>query len=152
MQKKGCEMKALTMWEPWASLVAFGEKQYETRSWSTSHRGLLAIHAAKKFDSEIIGYCREFKHLLNRHGIVSSGDLNLGCVLAIVRVVDCVPSDKLRPLISEQERSLGGYDNGRYGWELKMVKRLEVPIPTRGYQGLWNWDAPDCLLEEIGNV
>lgn len=40
-------MKALTLWQPWASLVALGVKTIETRSWSTSYRGPLAIHAAK---------------------------------------------------------------------------------------------------------
>lgn len=41
-------MKALTLWQPWATLVALGVKTIETRSWSTSYRGPLAIHAAKK--------------------------------------------------------------------------------------------------------
>lgn len=41
-------MKALTVWQPWASLVALGVKTIETRSWSTSYRGPLAIHAAKR--------------------------------------------------------------------------------------------------------
>lgn len=41
-------MKALTIWQPWASLLACGAKQYETRSWATSYRGPIAIHAAKK--------------------------------------------------------------------------------------------------------
>lgn len=41
-------MKAITIWQPWASLLACGAKQYETRSWATSYRGPIAIHAAKK--------------------------------------------------------------------------------------------------------
>jgi hypothetical protein len=40
-------MKAITLTEPWASLVAIGVKTLETRSWSTSYRGPIAIHAAK---------------------------------------------------------------------------------------------------------
>lgn len=39
-------MKALTIWQPWASLLADGEKRFETRSWATSYRGPIAIHAA----------------------------------------------------------------------------------------------------------
>lgn len=38
-------MKALSLWQPWASLVALGEKRIETREWSTRYRGELAIHA-----------------------------------------------------------------------------------------------------------
>lgn len=41
-------MKALTLWQPWASLIALGIKRIETRSWSTNYRGPLAIHAAKR--------------------------------------------------------------------------------------------------------
>lgn len=39
-------MKAITIWQPWASLIACGVKQYETRSWPTKYRGPIAIHAA----------------------------------------------------------------------------------------------------------
>jgi hypothetical protein len=41
-------VKALSLWQPWASLVALGVKTIETRSWSTSYRGPLAIHAARR--------------------------------------------------------------------------------------------------------
>lgn len=41
-------MKAITIWQPWASLIATGEKVYETRGWPTKYRGSIAIHAALK--------------------------------------------------------------------------------------------------------
>lgn len=41
-------MKAITVWQPWASLLVSGRKRYETRSWATSYRGPIAIHAAKR--------------------------------------------------------------------------------------------------------
>jgi len=44
----GTRLKAITIWQPWASLIAIGEKQYETRSWKTDYRGPIAIHAAAK--------------------------------------------------------------------------------------------------------
>lgn len=40
-------MKAITLWQPWASLLAYGVKKYETRSWPTKYRGPIAIHAGK---------------------------------------------------------------------------------------------------------
>lgn len=40
-------MKAITLTQPWATLVAIGAKRIETRSWATAYRGPLAIHAAK---------------------------------------------------------------------------------------------------------
>ena len=42
-------MKALSITQPWATLIAIGAKTIETRSWSTLYRGDLAIHAAKGF-------------------------------------------------------------------------------------------------------
>jgi activating signal cointegrator 1 len=42
-------MKALSLMQPWATLLICGEKTVETRSWRTSHRGLLAVHASKTF-------------------------------------------------------------------------------------------------------
>lgn len=41
-------MKALTLHQPWASLIAVGAKRIETRSWSTTYRGPLAIHAGAR--------------------------------------------------------------------------------------------------------
>ena len=38
-------MKALTIQQPWASVITMGVKTIETRSWSTKYRGPLAIHA-----------------------------------------------------------------------------------------------------------
>ena len=40
-------MKALSLWQPWASLIALGVKTIETRSWSTTYRGPLLIHAGQ---------------------------------------------------------------------------------------------------------
>ncbi len=45
-------MKALTVMQPWATLVALGAKRIETRSWSTSYRGPLAIHASGRISRE----------------------------------------------------------------------------------------------------
>ena len=44
-------MKAISLTQPWATLVAIGAKQIETRSWGTPYRGELAIHAAKGLGS-----------------------------------------------------------------------------------------------------
>jgi hypothetical protein len=50
-------VKAITLQQPWASLIALGAKSVETRSWSTAYRGPLAIHAGKKwYDGLVAGY------------------------------------------------------------------------------------------------
>jgi hypothetical protein len=49
-------MKAVSLWQPFASLIYTGAKKIETRSWPTNYRGPLAIHAARK-DSLDFGQC-----------------------------------------------------------------------------------------------
>lgn len=41
-------IRCLSLWQPHAQAIALGLKPYETRGWSTSYRGPLAIHSAKK--------------------------------------------------------------------------------------------------------
>ena len=45
-------MKALSLWQPWASAIALGHKRIEPRHWTTSYRGLIAIHAAKRWTAD----------------------------------------------------------------------------------------------------
>src|SRR3954451_22243677 len=54
----GITIPALTLTQPWATLVAIGAKQIETRSWGTSYRGWLAIHAAKGYPDAAKAECR----------------------------------------------------------------------------------------------
>lgn len=64
-------MRCLTLWQPWASLIAVGAKRFETRSWGTDWRGSLAIHASLKWSREQADLCatRPFAAALRAHGI-----------------------------------------------------------------------------------
>src|SRR3712207_3561005 len=42
-------LKAITLHQPWATLMSVGAKMWETRSWATDYRGKIAIHASKTF-------------------------------------------------------------------------------------------------------
>lgn len=140
-------MKALTLWQPWAQLVAIGAKQFETRPWGTGYRGLLAIHAAKA--TEHLGLVDKdpFASALcipSNLGVDGTPILTLGAVIAIVRLVEVYPVESILGLgmISNDEFAFGDYSPGRLVWELEMVLKLEWPIPARGYQRLWNWKIP----------
>lgn len=61
-------MKAITIKQPWATLIALGEKRFETRSWQTKYRGPIAIHAGKTIDKEYCEY-QPIKRALQKHGI-----------------------------------------------------------------------------------
>jgi activating signal cointegrator 1 len=138
------EMKAITLTQPWASLVALGEKRVETRSWQTVYRGPLAIHAAKGFPGWAKRQCwiPPFREVLVGHGL-SPDSLPLGRVLCVVMLERCwrtedVGSDSLQGF----EAKFGDYTAGRFAWMLGPVLQLFDPgFYARGSLGLWNWEG-----------
>lgn len=90
-------MKALTLWQPWAQLVAIGAKKIETRSWATKYRGPIAIHAAQHKDTPRCVWEEPFKSELTKAGMMTEypgGKFGFslrynGCVIAIADLVDC---------------------------------------------------------------
>lgn len=126
------QMKALTLWQPYAQAIAAGLKKYETRSWATNHRGLLAVH------SSVRPLTAEYRALAAKYNLA---DLPLGRVLVICEVEDCILMDEDFIRAQPQcEIDLGDWRVGRYAWKLKVVRVLQNPTAMRGYQGLWNLD------------
>ena len=140
-------MKALTLHQPWASLIALGEKTIETRSWRAGYTGRIAIHAGK-LSQERAEECQEepYRSLLVKHGIKVIGDLPWGAVIATAMLVGYhrMDDDYVSAMTIERpdEVRLGFFAPGRYGWVLSDVEPFQVPVPARGYQGLWDWDPP----------
>ena len=92
-------MKAITLHQPWASLVAAGVKTVETRSWRTSYRGPLAIHAGLRRPRllERVGAWTVFTGSApadTTDHIAVSGyhriPLPLGEIVATCELIDCV--------------------------------------------------------------
>lgn len=140
-------MKSITITQPFATLVALGEKQLETRSWSTKHRGLLAIHAGKKIDKQI---CLQepYQSVLRKYGY-SSNNLPSGAVIAICRLAECYQVEQELDrhayfadgsVVDGNEYVFGDYRPGRYAWKLTDLIKLEEPVLVKGMQGLWNFE------------
>lgn len=138
-------MKALTLYQPWATLVAIEAKKIETRSWQTNHRGSLAIHASRSKEFIELAFECRFKQHLHAAGYLKDGvfDLPLGKVVAISNLTDCRQSNGLFFLpnwvLNSDEICFGDFSEGRFLWFLKDVLRLDPPVPARGKQGLWEW-------------
>lgn len=131
MSAKPTELTAITLHQPWASLIAVGKKCYETRSWGTDYRGPIAIHAAKKL--------HENESLISLLEI-EADKIPLGAIVAIANLTDCILMDQ--EFILKQsafEQYLGLWEVGRYAWKLENVRAIE-PIPATGKQGLWKWE------------
>ncbi len=136
-------MKALTLTQPWATLVAIGAKTIETRSWSTSYRGPVAIHAAKGFPKWARAFtmepvCYEAVRYANQRPADLLAAYPLGVVLATARLVNVLPTEKING-ISAQEEAFGDYSPCRFAWFLEDVKELDKPVPAKGALGLWEW-------------
>lgn len=156
-------VKALTLWQPWATFMAMGVKRNETRGWSTSYRGSLAIHASarrtgwgRKGTRTMVGPYEvenDGGGLLLRGPHMAPYRLPFGVVVAIVDVVDVkrTTSMELRP--DELEQSLGNYDAGRFAWQTGSLRRFPTRWHSRtravGHQGLWDWQLPDGLVDEL---
>lgn len=143
------QVKAISLWEPWASLVMIGAKKFETRSWWPNYTGPLAIQAAKKWNRELATLCRTepFKSVLAGAGINSPDDFHFGCALGLVDLIEAISTEAVRGRISRQERAFGDYSDGRVAWRLDNARRFPEPLPVRGHQGLWYIDIPTDWLK-----
>jgi hypothetical protein len=143
-------MKVISIMQPWATLVAMGEKRFETRSWRTKYRGKLAIHASLKIEKAVCRY-EPFQSVLEKHGYTER-TLPSGVILAIGKLADCFQvignkgdSAKLDEgqVIEGREYSFGNFSEGRYAWEVTDVHALDTPIPAKGKLGLWEHEFTD---------
>lgn len=157
-------MKAISLWQPWASAVAVGAKHYETRSWATDYRGPLAIHAAIRWsgdikrvitsdewwDGALFPLTRAYSRSHPRNA------LPFGVVVCTCNLVDCQPAESVpmceldalqRRIISVPwtERQMGDFAPGRFAWKLENVRRLDSPVAFKGRQRFF--DVPDILLQ-----
>ncbi len=147
-------MKALSIIQPWASLIALGAKRIETRSWRTEYCGPVAIHASKRFpeDCGILCFDEPFRTVLSDYLREIHGSrvayLPTGSILATVDLVDCLPVQSIHSgLFNENEWSFGDFSAGRFGWIFENVKRLQRPIQCKGAQGLWT--VPEEIEERL---
>ena len=129
-------MKTLTIKQPYASLIAEGYKEYEFRSWKTSFRGEIYIHAGKTVDKEAMEYFKDY-HL----------NCPLGCIIAKAKVIDCVKTDD-EFCKKQLEKDPKVYHNllkkkeKRYGFHLADVKKIK-PISAKGKLSFWEYQETE---------
>lgn len=141
-------IKALSLWQPWATLIASGVKAHETRHWSTEHRGAIAIHAAKRLD--FAGAPVQLCHRVL--GRTWWDKCPQGAVVAVARLRTCRSTDDVFQHVTRADAASGDFSEGRFAWALTEVRPLDEPIPTLGRQGLFNWSPPDDLDSRLGPV
>lgn len=138
-------MKAISLWQPWATLMAVHAKTIETRSWPTTFSGLLAIHAAKKLvrvDDDVAPIILKAIDPTARplHAQDFFDGMPRGCIVAVVEVYGCMPAAEFKqkyPEWSRAEQHFGDFTDGRFCWLTRYPKIL-VPVPCCGAQGFFN--------------
>lgn len=152
-------MKAITLWQPYASLVAVGAKTIETRSWPAPASLIgerLLIHAAKVVPDPVLS--ESMRDLLTDDRDLAFDDLTLGAVVASCRLAACVPmvdgenyGTDDRPVLAvfgstltfigddkgddchlgtaDAERPFGDFTPGRFAWLLEDVKPTTERCP-----------------------
>ncbi len=137
-------IRALTISQPFASLIADGLKFVENRTWYTSFRGELAIHAGAGSKYLTRSELQRFP---------------TGSIVAVATVVDCVTLDAVRVharLGGNVQRSrvawldvfMHEHTEGPFCWILDNVRRCK-PVACKGKQGLWWFDGVLETLEEV---
>lgn len=137
-------MKAITIHQPWAWLIAEGFKVHENRVWETSYRGPLAIHvnAPSGFkEADVVEALDELvaRGMLPADARPSLDTLRaeLGHVIAVAELRDCKASaDVDSPWVN---------DSG-FVFCLADVRRVS-PVPVKGFQRLFNLD--DAVAEQL---
>lgn len=112
-------MKALTVRQPWASLIAQGKKTIEIRSWSTKYRGRLLITASAK----------------------KCNGLPTGCTICTVDLLDCrplTPADLAAACMQDMDPA------GLYAWVLDNPTPLQNQ-PIKGRLSIWT-APPDLVI------
>lgn len=156
-QAAGRPLRALSVSQPWATLVAVGAKHAETRSWRPIGAGAppwpLAIHAAKAFPSWARELCatEPFASVLAAAGYPDPAGLPRGAVVAVCTLLgvrptagDALVASALPDLDgtwvpAPHEHAFGDYRPGRWAWLLTQATPLVPAVPARGAQGLWRW-------------
>ena len=149
-------VKAITLHQPWASLIACGLKTIETRDWPPARAVVgerIAIHAGKTFVRVPLGP-RETEALCGM-GHFPQGAIVCTARLAEVRKVTQNPrlrrwepdyryvlaTSRISTLEHREIKidSFGDFSLGRWLWMLTDIQRIEPPVPARGRQRLWEW-------------
>jgi hypothetical protein len=137
-------MKSISIQQPWAHAITHGAKRVENRTWNGWYRGLLLIHAGKRYQTGMEAY-------INRdcpdHDIAGMLAAPRGAIVGVCRMVGCVApvnSDTAPQGVAEDQVIWS--DPYQYKFILDDVRAFAVPIPYKGALGFF--DVPDEIYHQ----
>ncbi|MFY9349109.1 MAG: ASCH domain-containing protein [Sphingobium sp.] len=165
-------MKALTIWQPWASLIIAGAKPYEFRGWRAPRFVIgqrIVIHAAaRRIDRTETDIMLQILHhraswpetaaemCLKPEGAIPvliaalRGELPMsaGIGTAIVgepRIGTDIAEEFGVPRANDSDRD----QHANWGWPMEAIQPWPAPIACKGAQGLWNWPTAESFAEAL---
>jgi hypothetical protein len=139
-------LRCISLWQPWASLVACGAKTIETRkrpAFSTILGARIGIQAGgskipvREFIKGPAWWVKTMEDALGIESENWTRDLPFGAIVATAVVEASFPVERLKP------DPFGDFSPGRHGWMLTDLRPLAEPIPWKGAQGIFFAEIPD---------
>lgn len=131
-------MKALSVKNPWAMLIAHGIKDIENRTWKTTHRGRIYIHAGK--DYPYVTLTDEQENQIRgdlRYNFIKR-KFTCSAIIGEVNIIDCVLD---HPSIWAEKSAPG--EKPIWNWVLGNSILYEQLIDNvKGALNLWNYTKP----------
>lgn len=151
--------RALTLWQPWAWLVASGKKNIENRPPGFSHksfRGDFWIHAGKSpyTTKETDAFLAQYKQAEALAREVLGGEFKLpdwcdlagGAIIGRATITGIlVPRGQMF-----HKPDVPWHFPDQYGFIVERAEELKIPMPCRGYQGFWT--VPERVLTELAKT
>ncbi|WP_199043172.1 ASCH domain-containing protein [Glycomyces salinus] len=130
-------LRALTVRQPWAHLIAHGGKTIENRTRKTTYRGPVAVHAGKTL---AVAEWEWARHHLGARAVPDRDRLALGAVVAVADLVDCHAAGWPSACGTEACNTWGESHGDAWHWVLDDIRPLTAPVPAHGQLGLWTPD------------
>ena len=147
-------MKALSIKQPWASLIAHGIKDIENRTWKTNFRGRIYIHAsAKRAGRTITLLTTEQCNCIKDNSWSDSKEEVTSAIIGEVDIIDCVINHPSIWAENSEYEQVGPYltyknDKPIYNWVLANPVLYEKPIlNVKGKLSFWEWHGCEQTCE-----
>jgi hypothetical protein len=143
-------MKALSIKQPWASLIAHGIKDIENRTWKTNFRGRIFIHVSGLSASstfQLLNHLQNLKLIDYQHELDEYINTDLkSAIIGEVDIIDCVvnhPSiwaEKSKETLIEPNVSVVMKSDAIYNWVLANPILYDKPILNiKGKPSFWDY-------------